>query len=382
MTFDTVLLREVVEIDSKQVSSSNIKSGSVYVGLEHISRGGTLNQETVVSAGDLKSSKFAFDERHVLFGKLRPNLGKIALPSVSGICSTDILPLRPKNGLDRVWLALWLQTPQIVELAASRATGANLPRISSKVLGEFSIPLPSIEEQNRLSGILFDALEIRKVILKKLSLLEDLERSIYEELVSGVSSSKFPEVPLIEICETITDGTHSSPVRTHAGVPVLSAQNVKNGIFSSKTDRFTNAEELAAFQKRVLPREGDVLLTIVGTVGRSAVLESNFDFVLQRSVAILRPRLGLVNSLFLNSSFASQEFQNQLMRATNTSTQAGVYLAKLNKLTITLPPIEVQKVFENRIKTTISAKQLLLNHLEVWNEFYAALQERAFRGEL
>ena len=69
--------------------------GTTYVGLEHItSDGAFLNVQTVAN-GELASVKFRFTEKHILYGKLRPYLSKIALPHFSGVCSTDILPILP-----------------------------------------------------------------------------------------------------------------------------------------------------------------------------------------------------------------------------------------------------------------------------------------------
>ena len=153
----------------------------------------------------------------------------------------------------------------------------------------------------------------------------------------------WPRVVLSHVCEMVTDGTHASPVRVAMGVPVLSAQNVKGNELNPSTLRFTTQDELILFQRRVKPKAGDVLLTIVGTIGRSAVLTTDFDFVLQRSVAILRTHSHKVNSDYLKLALDSGDFQRQLLSATNSSAQAGVYLGKLSKLTIPLPPLPEQR---------------------------------------
>ena len=86
----------------------------------------------------LKSNKFQFSDRHVLFGKLRPYLRKIARPKFSGVCSTDIIPILPKDGVSRDYLFYFLRTPDTVNLATSRCSGVNLPRLSPKQLASRS----------------------------------------------------------------------------------------------------------------------------------------------------------------------------------------------------------------------------------------------------
>ena len=146
-----------------------------------------------------------------------------------------------------------------------------------------------------------------------------------------------------DVTEFVLDGTHGSPDRTDTGIPVLSAQNVKDGTLDYETERYTSVAEHEAFAKRLSLRAGDVLLTIVGTIGRAAVLDDVRPLVFQRSVAVLRPREDCLDSRYLYHVSQSQPFQAQLSRASNKSSQAGVYLGKLKKLRIPLPPLPEQR---------------------------------------
>ena len=125
-----VALRNVAQIERDIVDPSAIEDGTLYVGLENIQSGGRFVGVRPVDAGELLSSKFSFTPRHLLYGKLRPYLAKIARPEFDGICSTDILPVLPGPNLDRSYLAWLLLSPHMVAQASSRATGANLPRLS------------------------------------------------------------------------------------------------------------------------------------------------------------------------------------------------------------------------------------------------------------
>jgi type I restriction enzyme, S subunit len=146
-----------------------------------------------------------------------------------------------------------------------------------------------------------------------------------------------------DFSEFVLDGTHASPDRTETGVPVLSAQNVKDGILNFETDRHTSEKEYAAFNARLHVKAGDVLLTIVGSIGRAAVLSEVRPFVLQRSVAVIRPNCGLLDSRFLFQLLRSKGFQNQLTKFTNQSSQAGIYLGKLKNIRIRIPPLTEQR---------------------------------------
>ncbi|GAA3310952.1 restriction endonuclease subunit S [Arthrobacter ramosus] len=152
-----------------------------------------------------------------------------------------------------------------------------------------------------------------------------------------------PLVALSDATDFILDGTHGSPERTDGGVPVLSAQNVNGGTLSFSSTRFTSLAELDAFRKRLDLRNGDVALTIVGSIGRAAVVTGVVPAVFQRSVAFLRPKAGRTDSRYLYWAFSSLCVKDQLRKATNTSTQAGIYLGRLKEVLIPLPSIDEQR---------------------------------------
>lgn len=151
------------------------------------------------------------------------------------------------------------------------------------------------------------------------------------------------EARIRDVADFVLDGTHGSPVRTESGIPVLSAQNVKGGRLSFETDRRTSASEYESFRRRLPLAVGDVLLTIVGTIGRAAVIDEIRPLVFQRSVAVIRPKQSMLCSRFLYHATQSGSFQTQLMRSANTSSQAGVYLGRLKELVIPLPTLSAQR---------------------------------------
>jgi len=149
-------------------------------------------------------------------------------------------------------------------------------------------------------------------------------------------------VTLSECCAFIKDGTHGSPVRTPGGIPVLSAAHVRDGRLHFDTDRFTSEEEFLTFQKRLKPVPGDVLLTIVGTIGRTAIIDRDKPFVFQRSVCVLRPKKNVVISTYLKSALESDAVKSQFHVEKHEVAQAGIYLEALNEIKIPLPSLPEQ----------------------------------------
>jgi len=145
-----VRLGEVAASDLTQVPPDDEFAKDLpYIGMEDIeSQTGRIIAQSAHS--DIRSNTFAFDERHVLYGKLRPYLNKVALPESRGRCSTELIPLRPEERLDRRYLAWFLRRPETVSAAMQEKTGSRMPRASMKNIGQLHIPLPPLSHQRQV----------------------------------------------------------------------------------------------------------------------------------------------------------------------------------------------------------------------------------------
>jgi type I restriction enzyme, S subunit len=147
---------------------------------------------------------------------------------------------------------------------------------------------------------------------------------------------------LSSVCQKITDGSHNPPKGKESGLPMLSSRNVFNGELVWDNYRLISEEEFERENKRTMITDGDVLLTIVGTIGRSAVVRNiPQDFTLQRSVAVLSS--DQVAPEYLSLFFRSPSVQDYLASEAKGAAQKGVYLKQLKIIQIPLPPISEQE---------------------------------------
>ncbi|WP_337589886.1 restriction endonuclease subunit S [Ligilactobacillus ruminis] len=139
---------------------------------------------------------------------------------------------------------------------------------------------------------------------------------------------------LNEVLSFLKDGTHGTHADDENGPLLLSAKNIKNGkIICDETDRRISEEEYEKIHTNFSLEVGDVLLTIVGSIGETAILKDCSSITFQRSVAFLRPN-GTITSDFLYSEIQTQKFQNELDSRKSTSAQPGIYLGDLSEVPI------------------------------------------------
>ena len=149
-------LNDLVYIDRKNISVNELKTNAYrYIGLEHIEKdtGKILIDLENNFNVDLKSNKYYFTNEHVLYGKLRPYLNKVALPTCDGVCSTDIFPIMPrKNISNKYFIKYLMSSPYFVQITSLKTSGANLPRIGTKALELIKVICPDIEIQNQFAA--------------------------------------------------------------------------------------------------------------------------------------------------------------------------------------------------------------------------------------
>ena len=101
-----------------------------------------------VNISDTGNSTYQFDEGNVLYSKLRPYLNKVVIPEQPGICTSELVPLRPTEKLNRYFLANLLRTDFFVNFINEKVAGAKMPRVSMDTFRAFDCILPPIELQN------------------------------------------------------------------------------------------------------------------------------------------------------------------------------------------------------------------------------------------
>lgn len=102
----------------------------------------------------LISKKFLFNDSYVLYSKIRPYLRKVALPEFEGLCSADMYPIRPIEGMmTREYLWQLLLSDEFTQYTETLPGRANIPKLNRNELAAFSFKLPPIELQKRFTTI-------------------------------------------------------------------------------------------------------------------------------------------------------------------------------------------------------------------------------------
>ena len=384
-------LSSVAKIDRVSLAPEKIQSGTAYLGLEHIESGGKILGAQSVDSGELKSSKFRFTSQHILYGKLRPYLAKIALPDFDGICSTDIIPILPGPDIERKYLLYFLRQGSMVDYANSRSSGANLPRLSPKELANFQVPLPPLEEQKRIAKILDVTDLLRAKRRESLTQLDALLQSTFLDLFGdpAVNDRGWNVARLGDLLDSIDGGWSPKCLDRRADPEEWGVLKL-----GSVTKCFYDEAEQKALPKDAEPRpaievrEGDLLFSRKNT--KDLVCAAAYVSATRRKLLIPDLIFRFRPKDYLNSCvpFLWQLLVNPRQRRIIQSLAGGaagsmpnISKAKLREVLLIQPPVELQIKYSRIVNGIEAEKNKLQAHLEEFDSLGASLQQRAFSGE-
>ena len=133
-------LAEFAEVVADGVDPSEFEPSDAYVGLEHLSRRSTTLQEWG-SAETVRSRKLRVARGDTLFGKIRPNLHKVAWAPFQGLASSDTVIMRPRQGLTGFVNAL-VSSDRFVAEAVATANGTKMPRADTRAMLAYEVVAP------------------------------------------------------------------------------------------------------------------------------------------------------------------------------------------------------------------------------------------------
>ena len=175
-------------------------------------------------------------------------------------------------------------------------------------------------------------------------------------------------VRLGDICTQITDGSHNPPVSVgESSYLMLSSKNIDDDSITLDDPRYLSKDDFDTENKRTNIEPDDLLMTIVGTIGRVAIVPNELTKIcVQRSVAVLKPKSDIVYNRFL--MYYLQNMRPYLEQESRGVAQKGIYLKQIGNLTISLPPIDEQRKIAavlDKVSDLIAKRRQQLDKLDL-----------------
>jgi type I restriction enzyme, S subunit len=239
------------------------------------------------------------------------------------------------------------------DLIDSIKGGMGVPHLFQWDIKRLPINLPPLDEQRRIADFL-DAETARidrldELAFRTASLLTERRQTLIEQ---SVAHGNFSTRKLFPCLRLLRDGTHQPPPRTATGVPLLTARNVSSGTLQlTEHDTFVSPEDADVLEASLKPEHRDILLSVKGTVGATAIVPTEFPrVVLDRNLALLRPHSSLLNE-WLVWVLRTRNLQDQMKLSIVAAAQPGLPLGAIRELRIPDVDITRQKERLQQIET-------------------------------
>lgn len=258
-----------------------------YIGLEHINQdSGTINGYGLSS--DTTSMKTKFYEQDILYGKLRPYLRKYWHADFAGVCSTEILALKPKANNDSKFCYYLIQDDEVQNQVAAKTFGTKMPRTSWNELKQYEVSVPPLPEQKKIvkilsavdchidevDGMIEDLKELKKGLMQKL-LTEGIGHTEFKDSEVGRIPVEWEVKKIKEFAVVKTGNTPktSNPELFGYTYPWVTPSDIEHGREISVTER--GLSKLGYAKTSVKLPANTVLVTCIASIGKNAILRSD-----------------------------------------------------------------------------------------------------------
>ena len=299
-------------------------------------------------------------------------IGKVGILENEATCNQQINAIIPNNMILSKYLAYLIKSKQ--KILQLKANAPVVPIINKTDFSKIEINICDREEQKKI----VKKLDLTKKIIDiRKKQIEELNNLIKSQFVEMFGNNKFEKKKLGDVAIKITDGSHNPPkgVDERTEYVMLSSQNIIEDKINYNSARYLSREDFERENKRTYLEKGNVLLTIVGTIGRTAIIDNEKNITLQRSVAVIKPT-EKIKSEYLVASLKSDSIIKQLNKESKGVAQKGIYLNNLKKIFITVPPITLQNQFSEIVKQIDKQKFESMIQLKMIEKIYNIINDR------
>lgn len=335
--------------------------------------------------------EFLFEDESLIFGT--GGLASIHHCNEKFAVSTDCFVTQPIDIKSVCAKYVYFYLSGNVYLLENGFKGAGLKHISKGYIEDLEIPLPSLPTQQKIVAIIDKADELRQYNKQLIEKYDVLTQSLFWEMFGNCNpeTNKWDEVKIENIVKSGKGSMRSGPFGSdllhsefvEKGIPVLGIDNAVLNKFQWKQRRYITEEKYQKL-KRYTVYPGDIIITIMGTVGRVAVVPDNIGIAINtKHLAAISLNPKVANPEFIAFSLHSDlNILSQINQKGKGAIMTGLNLTIIKELKLKLPPIDLQNQFAERFQLIEAQKQQAQESLAKSEDLFQGLLQRAFKGEI
>jgi type I restriction enzyme S subunit len=307
------------------------------------------------------------------------------------ILAQGVYGFKINNDISREFLIQYSNTLQFRKVMQKIKVGSTQVHIRNKDYFGVSIPLPPLPEQQKIAEILSTVDAKIEIIDQQISETSVLKKGVMQRLLTkGIGHTKFKNSVLGEIPESwevvkvseisdVIDSLHKTPFFSDRGYPMVRVGDINKPSLNLDKCLMVSKDVYLDFNKNHKPKRGDILMTRVGSFGKTILVETDSGFCIGQNTVVIT---GIETPKFLNFTFNSFLIQKQLKLLTNGSSQPSLSLKNIRNLSVLSPPIQEQIKISNVLNSIDDKLQVLSEKKVTYQELKQGLMQQLLTGKV
>ena len=301
----------------------------------------------------------------------------------------SVLWLENISKVDSRYIEFSFMSNQIMAQVMEGSMGATVGTLTISRAKDIQIPLPPLQEQQRIVAILDEA--FAAIAQAKANAEQNLQnaKELFESYLQSVFENKGDDWELcnLETYIKLIDYRGRTPVKTENGVRLITAKNVKLGYLQLEPQEFIAENNYENWMTRGIPNFGDVIFTTEAPLANVAQIDSNDKVAFAQRIIVMQPEPSKLNQTFLKYMLLSNPIRNKILGKGTGATVLGIKSSLLKKIEIYFPnTITEQKTIVQKLDAlSTETKQLEAIYQQKINdldELKKSILQKAFAGEL
>ena len=254
-----------------------------------------------------------------------------------------------------------------------------IPSLTKSDLLKIEIDLPNLKQQQDVVDRLVKVERIIALRKQELRSLDDLIKARFVELFGDMTENPngWEAISLGKVCD-VRDGTHDSPKYFTEGYPLVTSKNVTSGKIDFADCSLICEEDYNKINERSKVDYGDILMPMIGTVGKPVIVDVEAEFAIKNVALIKFYEDSKVTNIFVKALLQADYFDRTVISKIRGGTQKFIALGDIRKLEICLPPMETQKQFTVFVKQVDKSKVTIQKSLEQTQLLFDSLMQEYF----
>lgn len=317
------------------------------------------------------------------------SFGRPYILKIDGCIHDGWLVLRDENNVfDKKFLYYYLSAPITYKKFKSMAVGGVVNNLNSDMVRKVRVPIPSQEEQHRISDRLDKVSNVIFLRNQQLAKLDELVKARFVEMF-GDPDQNPKGWPLVSVTEIIRDKASNGffakrdAYKDDGNVQILGVSNVVNRMYSN-TKELPRTNATQAEKEKYSVKYGDMLFCrsslVADGIGKASIVaKGTFPNVLFEC-HVIRLSLDLQKCVpeFVQVLSTTPFFRRQIIAQSKTATMTTIGQDGILKSSVVLPPIDLQNQFAAFVERVDQQKQIVQQSLEKLELMKKALMQEYF----